>query len=98
MNINNEIPKYRKKSKSTNKAKSDHKHEYTDCLLFDGKSHWKGTYCKICGKIGDRKWETEPIELHGKMFHRLLHNEELVLKYKDLNVFNINSDGKYIEK
>ena len=50
-----EIPKYRKRSRKTQK-KSTHKHQYTPCLFKSKVSfgEWldKGEYCIICGKIG----------------------------------------------
>ena len=68
MKIDNDIPKYRKKKKSsTSKSleKSNHKHEYTEkCIIKYPTLHLKRingkefclcatTYCKYCGKIGD---------------------------------------------
>lgn len=50
---NNEIPKYRKQkpSKSKSTSKSDHKHQYEDCLLVNDENHpHKAEYCTICGK------------------------------------------------
>lgn len=55
-NLDNEIPKHRKKKQSsTSKSsiKSKHKHEYKEVLLIhNDRPHW-ATVCKICGKIGD---------------------------------------------
>ena len=49
---------------SKSNRKSKHKHEYVECLLvteegFAGhcsKMLFSGTYCEICGKIGDLKY------------------------------------------
>ena len=65
-NLDNEIPKHRKKKQSsTSKSgkKSKHKHEYKEVVLIhNDKPHW-ATVCKICGKIGDLHFfETEVFE------------------------------------
>jgi hypothetical protein len=64
--INNDIPKYKKKSQRKPPKKSKHKHIYEPCLLEiplewyahpherSGKTCMKfGSYCPVCGKIGD---------------------------------------------
>ena len=86
-NFDNEIPKYIKKKESSvskSKEKSNHKHEYVDCLFIinkDNRPH-KGTYCRICGKIGDISFfELEEFE---SRFWRLLDTDEIFEKYKDL--------------
>jgi hypothetical protein len=86
-NIQDDIPKHRKKkgsSTSKSKEKSKHKHEYVECLLIErenNKPH-RATYCKICGKIGDIKvFETEKTE---KGYYRTLSSDEVFEKYKDL--------------
>ena len=66
-------------SKSSHKSK--HKHEYVDCLVvtegsFAGqcsKMLFSGTYCEICGKLGDLKY------LH---LHKNGAREEDVLQFK----------------
>lgn len=66
--LENDIPRYRKKSSKHGEKKSDHKHTYVSCvferdlprfddahgLVYDGEStsFSIGTYCPICGKIG----------------------------------------------
>ena len=62
-NLDNEIPKYRKKKQSStskSNTKSKHKHEYKEVLLIhNGRPHW-ATERKICGKIGELHFfETE---------------------------------------
>lgn len=87
-----DVGKYKKKKQSNiskSKRKSNHKHEYKDCLLIDrdGKLH-KGKYCKICGKIDDVNFfETEKSE-YG---YRVLDDDEVFEKYKDLEKFYVDS-------
>ena len=62
-----EIPKYKKNTKSSvskSSQKSNHKHLYVPCK-FSTCTGWSwrkeplieyGTYCTICGKIGEKKW------------------------------------------
>ena len=69
-NLNNEIPKHRKKKQSStskSNTKSKHKHEYKEVLLIhNNRPHW-ATVCKICGKIGDLHFfETESVNLVGE--------------------------------
>ena len=87
---NNEIPKYRKKkpSKSKSANKSDHKHQYDNCLLVDEENHpHKAEYCQICGKINNVKaFETERLDC-GRF--RILTYDEIFQKYKDLERFQV---------
>ena len=89
--LDNEIPKYIKKKESSvskSKVKSKHKHKYVDCLLVENGYPHKGTYCKICGKIGERSFfETERTE-NG--FFRVLDTDEVFEKYKDLKKIYID--------
>ena len=86
-NLENDIPKHRKRKESStskSKVKSNHKHEYVDCLLVVGENRrpHKATYCKICGKIGDLAFfDTVPC---GNGFSRILDTDEVYEKYKDL--------------
>lgn len=57
--LENEIPKYQKKSSSSvsaSKLKSKHKHEYKEVLFHYNKNqkdyYKRGEYCIICGKLG----------------------------------------------
>ena len=63
--VDTEITRYKKKKQSSTShasKKSDHKHSYSKCkLVIDTAWSWKheplvelGSYCTICGKIGDR--------------------------------------------
>lgn len=89
-NDKSEIPKHKKKresstSKSINKAK--HKHEYVECLFIEEDERpCRGTYCKLCGKIGNVKlFETEPSD-YGL---RMLDYDEVFEKYKKLEQVHI---------
>ena len=62
--VENEVPKYKKKSKQTGQPRADHKHEYKEVILH---SWWDNPFkpgvtnerthvckvCEICGRIGD---------------------------------------------
>ena len=91
MDFESDVPKYRKKSTRQPPVKSKHKHLYKDCLLKqadESKLH-KSEYCTACGKIGNTLFfETKPIE-NG--YRIMISQEELLEKYKDLEIFNINS-------
>ena len=83
--LDNEVPKYIKKKESSvskSKVKSKHKHEYVDCLLVENGYPHKGTYCRICGKIGERRFFE--IERTENGFFRVLDTDEVFEKYKDL--------------
>lgn len=70
--IPNDVPRHRKRSNKKTPTKSDHKHEYANCvydvptLRFEQSRGFLpttrtaiGTYCTICGKVGDvysRSW------------------------------------------
>lgn len=81
-----EIPKHKKrKDSSTSKIKSrtDHKHEYIDCLLEseinERNYFYKAECCKRCGKIQ-----------HVKFFESLtLSPDEIREKYKGLPKFRV---------
>lgn len=117
MITNNEIPKYKKPtesniSKSNRKAK--HKHHYEECLI---QYNMKiglinkpsilitslGSYCTICGKIGDRFKKDKSIVKDyirtvntsmGKCYS-LITDEELYERYKDkLPVFFVEDIWK----
>ena len=83
--LDNEVPKYIKKKESSvskSKMKSKHKHEYVDCLFVKNGYPHKGTYCKICGKIGD--FEIFELEEFENGLFRILDHDEVFEKYKDL--------------
>lgn len=68
------------------RIKSNHKHQYKDCLILEKKSklYYKSTYCTICGKIGDISI-VETININTRL-PRVLSQEEIVGIYKDLEV------------
>ena len=84
-NLNNEIPKHRKKKQSStskSSTKSKHKHEYKEVLLIHNARPHLATVCKICGKIGD---------LH-------FFEDEVFEKYKDLeNIVIEDIWQKYVQ-
>lgn len=97
-NLYNEVHKHIKKKESSvskSKEKSKHKHEYVDCLLVKNGYPHKGTYCKICGKIGDLEiFELE--EFENGLF-RILDHDEVFEKYKDLKkIYMENIFQKYV--
>ena len=94
----NEVPKYIKKKESSvskSKMKSKHKHEYVDCLFVKNGYPHKGTYCKICGKIGD--FEIFELEEFENGLFRILDHDEIFEKYKDLEkIYMENIFQKYV--
>lgn len=64
-----DVPRYKKKSKKAGRKRADHKHVYENCVFGWLRLHYEaergifygpdieysvGTYCPVCGKIGDR--------------------------------------------
>ena len=90
-NFDNDIPKHIKKKESSvskSKEKSKHKHEYIDCLLIEENGYpRKGTYCKICGKIGKFNF-FEIVPENG--YWIVLDSDEVLEKYKDLEKVYVN--------
>jgi len=91
-----EIPKYRKKRKSTiskAKRKSRHEHIYKECLFLCqnnkfSRSIYRGTYCSICGEIGNvHFFESEQVK--GRAFYRMLNSNEILEKYKNLEILEV---------
>ena len=117
-----EIPKYLKQKESNiskSKKKSKHKHYYEECLI---QYNMKiglinkpsilitslGSYCTICGKIGDRfkddksivKDYIRTIDLSKGKYHSRILDEELYEKYNDkLPVFFVEDifKEKYVD-
>lgn len=92
-NIENDISKYQKKKKSStskSKTKSKHKHGYIDCLVIEENKHellpYKGSYCKICGKIDSAKLET----ILEDECYRMLTSDEVYEKYQNLEKIYID--------
>ena len=64
-----EEPVYKKKKKPQKIKKSNHKHHYAECLydseMIKGLPYrYKGTYCTICGRIGDIRIGREIVDDH----------------------------------
>lgn len=110
MNDFEEISVYKKKKASNvskSKKKSNHKHDYQECLIeyplenylkndqFKEKvSVCNATYCKICGKLNDSKFHNAIKEWNESLNHfvyRSLTNEERKEQYKDLPYFKIKT-------
>lgn len=94
----NEIPKYRKKKKSSvskSSTKSNHKHEYVECLLIYNEHPYWATYCKFCGKMGNLHFFESEKREDG--LYRQLNYDEVYEKYKDLEKIDIeNIWQKYV--
>lgn len=116
----NEVPKYRKQKESNiskAKAKSKHKHHYEECLIQYDIDFLKekcihtalGSYCTICGKIGDRFKEDKSIVkdyirkvdspfMNRKCYSRM-SGEELYEEYNNkMPVFFVNDmyEDRYV--
>jgi hypothetical protein len=94
-NIDLDVPKYLKKkgsSVSKSKVKANNKHEYIDCLFREETYNRivKGSYCKICGKIGDIKF----FDLKNS---HLKTDDEILAEGTNLPIIHIHSSfDKYI--
>ena len=90
--IDNDIPKHRKKKQSStskSSTKSKHKHEYKEFLLIHNDKPHLATVCKMCGKINDLCFfESERCE---DGMQRMLDDDEVFEKYKDLEKIEIES-------
>lgn len=102
-NFNQEIPKYKKNTGSNIskiKKRSKHKHQYEECLIqYNMKigliskptalTTSLGSYCTICGKIGDRfKEENSIVKDYRRIVetpigkcYQMISSEELYEKY-----------------
>ena len=95
-NFNDEIPKYKKKKNKTVK-KSNHKHEYKQCLLYVDEidDYVLADYCISCNKVGNIYVISEKIE--GSNLERGLTKKEKLNKYKNLSVKRIKKlSDKYL--
>ena len=91
----NDVPKYiKKKNSSTSKSstKSKHRHKYVDCLLIERENNrpYPASYCKICGKVNS-SLSLEIVEDSEFGYRRLLSNEEIFEKYKDIEHIKVDS-------
>ena len=63
--IEKDIPRHRKKSKSAARSvsgrRADHKHDYEGIIIrdVDGESFFRGGRCRICGRVKDDNWSRE---------------------------------------
>lgn len=95
----NEIPKYRKKKNKTVK-KSNHKHEYKECLVYvsDINGYFLCKYCVECNKVGNITMITEKDEELDEWYLQPMSNKEILKKYKDLPMRRMKSlDSKYLD-
>ena len=92
--FNDEIPKYKKKKNKTVK-KSNHKHEYKQCLHYvdEIEDYVLADYCNNCNKIYNMYVISEKVE--GSNFERGLTKQEKLKKYKNLTVKRV---GKLSDK
>lgn len=97
----NEELKYKKKKPSNvskSKEKSNHKHLYQKCVIYNDRHVTTAEYCTICGKISNKAFLlSEPVE--GSNVRRLLTDEEIFEKYSHLPKFKVENifDIKYIK-
>ena len=95
--MENEIPKYRKKKSNSSKSekKSDHKHEYAQCVRLsevDWKDELYPYRAEYCGLGGKLKHEHLPI-CDGKW----LNTEETLERYSDLPAFHVKFFADYVD-
>jgi len=84
-----------KKKKQKHGKKSDHKHEYQDCLIKWGRSISVGKICSVCRKLVVVKFfETERNE-NG--YYKMLNDREVLNKYPDLDIYEYDT-GNLIER
>lgn len=93
--IEEEIPKYRKKtdsSKSKSRSKAKHKHKYIKCLFVSdiyGKTiYMPGGYCELCGKINDIQFNVVE-RAEGTALYSSLSSEEVLDKFKHLPIVKL---------
>ena len=91
MNVMDDIPKYRKKSKAKPPKKADHKHLRETCIIEIPRDWFKKThersgemechfyeYCPICGKVGRYNPDEEKYWTLEKRFNGVFHYGEKV--------------------
>lgn len=97
--IDEEVPKYKKRSSRKTPKKADHKHKYVNCvfgyngILFDKECGMKeipvksiGTYCEICGKVGsviDRKWLKDTSQWYGDKNYKERWNNKALVEFDE---------------
>lgn len=95
--MNNEISNGRKRSKPKKHKKADHKHNYIEVILREektnpvtGKKNYRamlGEKCTICSQIKVKNWLLSERLEDG--YYKLLNYKEIVEKYKDLEIIDI---------
>lgn len=104
MIVENEIPKYKKKARKHTPKKANHEHEYAFCVyeyegfaLGEASGMYKtleksiGTYCRICGKIGDVHTRDPKWVLNSAVFNR---GVAVGYKYNDEALAQMNPDTR----
>ena len=99
-----DVPKYRKKSKKSSPKKSNHEHEYEFCVFeYEGFSlsdtlgiqnvmeHSIGTYCRICGKIGDIQTRDSKWVSDSSVYNR---GVAVGYKYNDDSLVQLNPETR----
>lgn len=98
-----ETGRYKKRTDSDvskSKNKSKHKHQYADVLISVEQSNslYTGEICTICGKIKDLRLTTGRVAVNGKIYSRMLTDEETREKYEKLKEYHIdNLLQKYVK-
>ena len=101
----NEVAKHRKKKNNSSRSekKSDHKHEYHDCIVLyiynwaDRYYTRREKYCVICGKINEHRNFNE--SFNDYYIDCSLNGDENSFKekYPDLPVFHLKNTGSYVD-
>ena len=83
----NEIPKYKKKKNKTVK-KSNHKHEYKECLVYvsDINGYFLCKYCVECNKVGNVTIITEKDEELSEGHLQVMPNKKIRFKIFGLKI------------
>lgn len=94
--VEDQIGKYKKRSKKKGLKRSNHKHTYKKCILHIEKddSYWLSAYCTICGKLKDIDWIIEENEKDG--LSTIILDKELYEKYK--GIYEIKKVKSYKDK
>ena len=76
---------YGKKSKRRNPGKSDHKHQYENIFLVDGRMKWylPAGRCTVCGKIGD--WNPKQDKASSKVKEQVVLLTLLPEEYRNFS-------------
>lgn len=95
--LENDTKYLKKKESSTSKSseKSNHKHEYKQCLIVSKDYFYPDYdqvtpyhYCTVCGKIKSVKGSDERAVKEGTRY-RLLHTSEIIKRYKNRPCFRV---------